>query len=68
MTSLTIYADDKSGSPETITNYQDIASTLKGIGVQLERWQADKILPADADQDTVIAAYQNSIDKQTIWF
>lgn len=63
MTSLTIYADDKSGSPETITDYQAIADSLSGIGVQLERWQADKPLPADADQDTVIAAYQDSVDK-----
>jgi len=63
MTSLTIYADDNSGSPSALTDYQDIANTLKGIGVQLERWQADQILPADADQDTVINAYQSSIAK-----
>ena len=63
MTSLTIYADNNAGTPKTITNYQEIANTLNGIGVQLERWQADKVLPADADQDIVIAAYKNSIDK-----
>jgi len=63
MTSLTIYAEDKSGSPSTLTDYQEIASTLKGIGVQLEHWQADQVLPADADQTTVMNAYQASIDK-----
>jgi len=63
MTSLTIYHDDKTGTPATITDYQQIAGTLKDIGVQLERWQADAKLPADADQEAVIAAYQSSIDK-----
>jgi len=63
MTSLTIYADDNSGSAETIRDYQAIASTLAGINVQLERWQADKVLPVDADQDSVLSAYQDAIDK-----
>ena len=43
MTSLTIYADDNSGAAATINDYQEIASTLHGIGVQLERWQADSL-------------------------
>ena len=68
MTSLTIYADNKADAPKTINNYQEIAKTLNGIGVQLERWQADKVLPVDADQDTVIAAYKNSIDKLNIQY
>lgn len=63
MTSLTIYADDNSGTHSTITNYQAIADALKDIGVQLERWQADQVLADDADQDTVLSAYQTSIDK-----
>jgi len=63
MTSLTIYSEDNSSTPETFTDYQQIAGALKGIGVQLEHWQADAVLPDDADQDTVLAAYQSSIDK-----
>lgn len=63
MTSLTIYADNNSGAPKTLTKYQEIAQTLKGIGVQLERWQADKVLAADADQEAVLAAYKESINK-----
>ena len=63
MTSLTIYADNKVGAAKTLTNHQEIAETLAGVGVQLERWQADKVLPADADQDSVLAAYKKSIDK-----
>lgn len=63
MTSLTIYSDNNSGSPETIRDYQQIADALQGINVQLEHWQVDKPLAPDADQDTVVAAYQDSIDK-----
>jgi 1,2-dihydroxy-3-keto-5-methylthiopentene dioxygenase len=61
MTSLTIYAGDRTGSPETISNYQDIVKKLKDIGVQLERWAAVRPLPEDANQETVLAAYQDSI-------
>jgi len=63
MTSLTIYSDDNSGTPETISDYAQIAGALRGIGVQLERWQADAVLADDADQDAVLAAYQPSIDR-----
>lgn len=40
-----------------------IARELGAIGVTFERWSADAELPAGADQDTVIAAYRNSIDR-----
>lgn len=63
MTSLTIYADDRRGEDKTISDYQEITKTLSGIGVVLERWKADEVLPADAEQDTVLAAYKSSIDK-----
>lgn len=36
---------------------------LQGIGVQLERWRADRELVADADQAAVITAYRDSIDR-----
>ena len=63
MTSLTITTDDRSGDEKTITDYAAICRELNSVGVLLEKWQANKKLPADADQATVIAAYQDSIDK-----
>ena len=63
MASLTICADDRSGNPKTIGHYQDIVTTLKSIGVQLERWQAPGPLAEDATQETVLGTYQNYIDK-----
>ncbi len=63
MASLTICADDRSGLPKTISNYQDMVTTLKSIGVQLERWHAAQPLAKDAGQETVLAAYQDSIDQ-----
>lgn len=63
MTSLTIYNDDKSGTAETAQDYSAIVKALDAIGVQLERWEASQPLAPEADQDTVIAAYQDSVDK-----
>lgn len=63
MARLTIYEDDLSGAPVNITEADKIISTLAEVGVLLERWEATQSLPADADQDAVIATYQDSIDK-----
>lgn len=63
MTTLTIYNDDNSGSAQTLRDYAEISSTLAGIGVQLERWDASQPLAEDAGQETVLAAYQDSIDR-----
>lgn len=63
MSSLTIYNDDKSGQPQTITERAAMASSLAEVGVLFEKWDASAQLAKDADQDTVIAAYQDSIDK-----
>ena len=63
MTSLTIYADDKFGTVRTITDYDEIITTLDGVGVMLEHWATDQPLAADADQDAVLSAYKGDIDK-----
>lgn len=63
MTKLTVYNVDLSGEPQTISGDDNIIAALADAGVMLEHWQADADLPANADQDTVIAAYQASIDK-----
>ncbi|HEX5057589.1 MAG TPA: acireductone dioxygenase [Gammaproteobacteria bacterium] len=63
MSRLTIYADDYSGKPEVLTNHAEIARRLRKVGVQFERWLADKVLPVDADQETVLKAYKTSVDR-----
>lgn len=62
MTSLTIYNDDMSDTPINISGYDNMIATLAKAGVLLERWEANQVLGEDADQDAVIAAYQQSID------
>jgi 1,2-dihydroxy-3-keto-5-methylthiopentene dioxygenase len=67
MSVLTIYPDHYSDiQPKHGTRYTDFADIereLAGIDVKFERWTANRELADDADQDTIIAAYQESIDK-----
>jgi 1,2-dihydroxy-3-keto-5-methylthiopentene dioxygenase len=58
MSRLTIYANDSGTQPEVLTNHDEIARRLRKVGVQFERWQADKVLPDDADE-----AYKASVDR-----
>lgn len=62
MTILSIYPADASGAPEVYTDLESIAARLDAIGVEFERWQADRPLSPDADQDEVIAAYRDAIE------
>ena len=50
MTSLTIMADDRSGSAQTFRDYHAITRELNAVGVLLEKWAANQPLPQDADQ------------------
>lgn len=55
----------KDNSPEIIsrlTEHRAIADSLARLGVQFEAWQASQELAADAEQDAVMSAYQDSID------
>ena len=63
MTSLTIVADDNSGSAQTLSDYQAITRELNAVGVLMEKWAANRPLAADANQESVIAAYQDSINQ-----
>jgi 1,2-dihydroxy-3-keto-5-methylthiopentene dioxygenase len=40
-----------------------ITDTLGLLGVRFERWKANAALPANASQDTVVAAYREDIDR-----
>ena len=63
MSALTIYADSGEQPLAHITDGDAIARELATIGVQFERWAADRPLHADADQAAVLAAYQASVDR-----
>jgi len=63
MSVLTIHPEDNPAAAELIADPELMAERLWEIGVLFERWQADHAFPPDADQDTVIAAYQSSINR-----
>ena len=64
MSHLTVYTESDGDKPILATEDVDvIRSELDAVGIHLERWQADRDLAADADNDTIIAAYQTEIDR-----
>jgi 1,2-dihydroxy-3-keto-5-methylthiopentene dioxygenase len=62
MTALSIYSDAAEPEAEMITDFETIAAELNQLGVQFERWQASQPLAKDATQQSVLAAYQSSVD------
>jgi 1,2-dihydroxy-3-keto-5-methylthiopentene dioxygenase len=63
MSVLTVHPDDQPQQAEVFSGFDSIARRLQGIGVQFERWRADRELLADADQAAVVTAYRDSIDR-----
>lgn len=63
MSALTIYADNAPEQGWLYTDFVDIKDQLDAIGVQFERWTANRELAADASTDDVIAAYEDSIER-----
>ena len=64
MSRLTVFPDTSAGSPLLDTrDAGEIAETLEGIGVRFERWPAEAVLAADADDAAVMAAYAGAIDR-----
>lgn len=61
MSALTVYPDKQPTLGETVADFADIQSRLSVLGVKFERWTANSEFAADADQDTVLAAYSDSI-------
>ncbi len=45
------------------SDLQDIAKALNSIGVRYERWQTNAELPEDADQDSILEAYKEDVDR-----
>jgi len=64
MSQLTIYAqNDPQHALLATQDFAVIAEQLQPAGMRFERWHADKPLAADADNDSILAAYQNEIDR-----
>jgi len=64
MSHLTVYRDSDAANPLVVTeDFDEIAQALSEAGIRIERWKADRALPADADNETIIAAYQAEIDR-----
>lgn len=64
MSQLTVYPDTQPDRPELQTDdFATIHSLLNAAGIRFQRWRADRELPADADNDSIIAAYRNEIDR-----
>ncbi|MDD5320380.1 MAG: cupin domain-containing protein [Methylococcales bacterium] len=63
MSALTIYPDNQPQYGELFTDFTAIQKQLDNIGVQFERWTANCPLAADADQESILAAYADSIDR-----
>ena len=63
MSTLSIF--NQSGKPVAATthDFNAISAALTKVGVQFERWQATEKLTADADQATVLSAYQDSVER-----
>jgi len=63
MSALTVYLDDQPQYGEHYTDFTAIQNQLKNLGVRFERWTANSPLAADADQESVLAAYADPINK-----
>ncbi len=63
MSELKIFSADEAQILRRHENPDQIATELHQAGVLFERWQANQVLSEDAEQDEVISAYQESIDK-----
>ena len=63
MSALTIYREDGTPTGETVRQHDAIAEALKPLSVRFEHWPADRPLSLDADQEEVLAAYAEAIER-----
>jgi len=65
MSRLAIYNEQGSQIGDVITDHAAIAGQLQPFGVHFERWEAAQPLSADAQQDEVLTAYAQQIQRLT---
>jgi 1,2-dihydroxy-3-keto-5-methylthiopentene dioxygenase len=63
MTTLTIFPEDRPEAGTVYTDHAEMAARLAEVGVTLERWKADRQLPAGASDDEVMTAYRDSVER-----
>jgi len=63
MSVLIVYSDKNPENAEILKEPGEIAERLGTIGVKFERWAASTPLAADADQDAILAAYAEPVDR-----
>jgi len=64
MSELIIYPHDAPQQPTLrVTAPDDIAAALARVGVRYERWQATADLDESADQDAILTAYREDVDR-----
>lgn len=64
MSQLKVYSESAPDRPLLDTReFERIATALGEAGIRFERWRADRELPPDADDDTIVAAYRDEIDR-----
>lgn len=63
MSVLTIYPENAPEKSERFTDFENIQTKLKNMGVQFERWNASKPLDTQASNDEVLNAYADSVER-----
>lgn len=64
MSRLTVYEEKAPETPILDTeDFERIKASLGDAGILLERWSADRELADDADNDTILTAYKDDIDR-----
>lgn len=65
MSRLALYNEQGEAMGACIDDHALIAQQLNALGVRFERWQADKPLASDAQQDEVLAVYGEQVQRLT---
>ncbi|MGR9051557.1 MAG: 1,2-dihydroxy-3-keto-5-methylthiopentene dioxygenase [Gammaproteobacteria bacterium] len=63
MTALTVYQDEHPETGESFFAFDPIRQQLATLDIRIERWEAGFPFPSNADQTTVLKAYQRPIDQ-----
>jgi 1,2-dihydroxy-3-keto-5-methylthiopentene dioxygenase len=63
MSLLTIHSENRPDRAEIVREHESISKRLEGIGVRFERWSADREFGSDADQETILAAYGEPVER-----
>ena len=63
MSELRVYSDQDPTAAQIYREHDAIAGELDAVGVEFERWTADRVLSDSASQEEIIEAYRGSVDR-----